>query len=147
MSESLIYRRSILINKEIIQVWDALVNPEMTRKYMFGCDVISDWKVGSPIVWKGSTDGVEYVKGTLTDIEPGKTLSFSVFDPESGDENIPSNYLTTTYMLDPAGDKTTITVTRGDYAKVNNGKKRFNDTSKSWGFVLDTLKEILENAR
>lgn len=27
-------------------VWDALVNPEKTKIYMFGCATVSDWQEG-----------------------------------------------------------------------------------------------------
>jgi hypothetical protein len=30
-----------------------MTNPEIIKQYMFGTNVISDWKEGSPIVWKG----------------------------------------------------------------------------------------------
>ena len=31
------------------QVWDALTDPDLIQKYMFGSRVETDWKVGSPI--------------------------------------------------------------------------------------------------
>lgn len=35
--EKLIVKKSILIKGDAVSVWDALINPEKTKKYMFGC--------------------------------------------------------------------------------------------------------------
>lgn len=45
------------INAQAGNVWDALINPDMIRKYMFGATVISDWKEGSKIVGKANGKG------------------------------------------------------------------------------------------
>ena len=39
------------------KVWDALVNPAIIRRYMFGTTVVSDWKEGSPVTWRGEWEG------------------------------------------------------------------------------------------
>lgn len=35
------------------EVWSALTDPTQIAKYMFGSQVETDWKEGSPIVWRG----------------------------------------------------------------------------------------------
>lgn len=52
-------KKTIILNAEISTVWDALTKPQWTKRYMFGVEVISDWKVGSPILWKGRLKGDE----------------------------------------------------------------------------------------
>jgi uncharacterized protein YndB with AHSA1/START domain len=47
-------KSSIMIDAPAAQVWDALVNPAAIKQYMFGTNVISDWKKGSSILWRGS---------------------------------------------------------------------------------------------
>jgi uncharacterized protein YndB with AHSA1/START domain len=76
MSTSLFVKNAISINASIEKVWDALVNPEQTKKYMFGCETVSDWKVGSPLLWRGIYEGKEmvFVKGIILAIETGKPL-------------------------------------------------------------------------
>ena len=49
----LIVKKSIKINSSASKVWQVLTNPELTKQYMFGCEIISDWKVGSPVIWRG----------------------------------------------------------------------------------------------
>ena len=45
------------IHASISNVWNALVDPALIKQYMFGASVSSDWKEGSPIVWKGNGRG------------------------------------------------------------------------------------------
>src|SRR5690349_289878 len=91
----------ISINAPVSKVWDALVNPEKTKQYMFGCEAISDWKPGSSLLWKGSHEGKEmvFVKGKIVIIEPNKILKYTVIDPNAPYPDIPENYLNVTYEL------------------------------------------------
>lgn len=127
-------------------VWDALTNPTLTPAYMFGCEVLSEWKVGSTILWKGKEDGVLYVKGRIVTLEPEKKLAFTVFDPNASYEDIPANYLTATYTLEAAQGTTLLTVTQGDYAAVEDGAHRYRDTlaQGGWSSVLESIKNLLE---
>jgi len=54
MNKNLTARASITINAPSARVWDALVSPEAIKQYnMFGTHVVTDWREGSPITWKG----------------------------------------------------------------------------------------------
>lgn len=50
MSQPLQIQNTITIASPASKVWDALVNPEQTKKYMFGCETVSDWKPGSHLI-------------------------------------------------------------------------------------------------
>src|SRR5262249_35309161 len=43
MDRPLVARASATTDKPVARVWDALVDPEAIRRYMFGTIVISDW--------------------------------------------------------------------------------------------------------
>ena len=148
MKNSLIVNNSILINAPASRVWDALTNPSQTRKYMFGCEAISDWKVGSPLNWRGNYEGKEmvFVKGSVLQIVPESFLAYTTIDPNSGIADIPENYLTVTYELSAQDGQTRLTATQGDYAKVGDGEKRFQDTISGGGWqpVLEAIKQMLE---
>ncbi len=77
MANELLVTSSITINAPISKVWDALINPEQTKIYMFGCEAISDWNVGSSLLWKGVWEGNEmvFVKGDIVQIEPETLLA------------------------------------------------------------------------
>jgi uncharacterized protein YndB with AHSA1/START domain len=75
MNKNLIARDSFTINAPSAQVWDALVNPEAIKQYMFGTNVVTDWGEGSPIIWKGEWQGKSYEdKGVVLQLRPGRIL-------------------------------------------------------------------------
>lgn len=150
MSNPLIVENSITINAPASKVWDALVNPEQTKKYMFGCETVSDWQVGSPLLWKGVYEGNEmvFVKGDIVAIEPGKLLVYTVIDPNSTTiPDLPENYLTVTYALAEDNGQTVLTVTQGDFATVADGEKRYTETynnGEGWNPILVQIKALVE---
>jgi uncharacterized protein YndB with AHSA1/START domain len=147
---SLVIKNNITIDAPASKVWNALVNPEQTKKYMFGCEPISDWRVGSTLLWKGQHEGKEmvFVKGSVVDIMPERFLAYTVFDPNSTIEDIPENYLTVTYELRSENGKTAFTVTQGDYDAVADGDRRFKESSNNgegWNPILVQIKKIVES--
>ena len=148
MSNPLIVKNTITINATTAKVWDTLTKPEETKKYMFGCETVSDWEQGSPLLWKGNFNGQEMVavKGIIVNIEPGKLLEYTTIDPNSGIADVPENYLTVTYELTPQNGETILTVTQGDYSKVGDGEKRYDEavSSGGWGPILVEIKKVAE---
>jgi uncharacterized protein YndB with AHSA1/START domain len=146
MAQELTVKKSISIKANVEKVWEALTSSEYTRQYMFGCDVVTDWKTGSLILWKGLADGKEvvFVKGNIVNIQPGKLLQYTAIDPNSTPEDASSIYTTVTYELTPEGEHTLLKVTQGDFSKISDGEERYNHTINGWDFVLPKLKELLE---
>ena len=146
MGQTLTVKKEIQLNADMTKVWEVLTQPGWTKKYMFGCEVESDWIAGSPILWKGTVDGkkIVYVKGTIVSIETGRLLQYTTFDPNSGMEDVPANYTTVTYSLVPEHGHTILSVSQGDYSKVADGQKRYEETLKGWDMVLENIKELLE---
>lgn len=149
MDKQLYIINSISINSTNTIVWDILTDPEQTKKYMFGCETVSDWKKGSSLLWKGSYEGKEmvFVKGNIVDIEPGKILVYTVIDPNSTMEDKPENYLTVTYKLSVENGQTVLTVTQGDYSKVADGEKRYKESynnGEGWNPILVEIKKLAE---
>ncbi len=147
--EPLIVKNTITINASLAKVWDALTNPAQTKKYMFGCEAISDWKKGSPLTWEMIYEGEPYtaVKGIILDIEPNRLLSYTTIDPHSSIADIPENYLTVTYLLTADKNKTILTVTQGDYTKVEDGENRYTEAYNNgdgWNPILVEIKNLLE---
>jgi uncharacterized protein YndB with AHSA1/START domain len=142
---------AITIQAPASKVWDALVNPAMTKQYMFGCETVSDWKKGSALLWNGEWEGkkMTFVKGSIADIQPGKFLAYTVIDPNNPAlADIPENYLTVTYSLEEKNGVTTLTVTQGDYSKVADGEKRYQESynnGEGWNPILVKIKTLVEN--
>lgn len=149
MNKPLMVKNQIVINAPAGMVWDALTNPEQTKKYMFGCETVSDWKPGSPLLWRGNYEGKEmvFVKGNIVDIKPGKFLAYTTIDPNSPIADIPQNYLTVTYDLSMEDGNTVLTVTQGDYATVADGEKRYKEAyngGEGWNPILVEIKKLVE---
>ena len=147
MSTALIIKNDIRINAPAAKIWDALVNPEQTKKYMHGCATVSDWKVGSPLLWNAMWEGREmtFVKGTIVDIYPEKYLAYTTIYP-GYIEDVPSNYATVTYALEPDNGQTKLTVTQGDYALIDKGPHKYEEAMKmgGWQSILEEIKRIVE---
>ncbi len=149
MSKELIIENSISIAASVSKVWDALTNPEQTKKYMFGCEALSDWKTGSPLLWQAHYEDKEvvFVKGFIVGIEPNKLLVYTTFDPHSTIEDIPENYLTVTYRLSENNGGTLFTVTQGNYATVAEGDRRYTEAyngGEGWNPILVEIKKLVE---
>ena len=126
-----------------------LTNPAMTRQYMFGCETVSDWNVGSELLWRGEYEGqpMVFVKGEILEIAPDTKLVYTTIDPHSNIDDKAENYLTVTYELIAEGPKTQLKVTQGDYAKVAEGERRYQEAynnGEGWNPILIEIKKLAE---
>lgn len=141
MIKGLVAKASVKIKASNDKVWDALVNPEMIRQYMFGTEVVSDWKEGSPIIWKGIWDGKSYEdKGIILKYVTKKNLEFSHFSPLTGIPDIPENYHTVIYRLTDEGDYTLVALSQDN----NATEKDREHSQKNWEMMLAGIKKLLE---
>lgn len=150
MSNSLFVKSTITINAPAAKVWDALINPEQTKKYMFGCETVSDWQIGSPLLWQAEYEGklTVFVKGEILDLQPEKLLKYTTIDPLSTIDDISENYLTVTYELISEGENTILNVTQGDYATVAEGERRYEEAynnGEGWNPILVEIKKLVES--
>jgi len=148
--EKLVVKSTITINAPSSQVWDVLTNPEKTKIYMFGCETVSDWNVGSELLWEGEYEGKKmvFVKGKIVNIEPNKLLKYTVIDPFAAYPDIPENYLNVTYELSEQDAQTTLTVIQDGFETAAEGEKRYKDTynnGEGWNPILVQIKEVAES--
>jgi uncharacterized protein YndB with AHSA1/START domain len=142
MKKPFIASASTTIDAPASRVWEAITNPEQIKKYLFDTDVISDWKVGSPIVYKGDWQGKPFEdKGQILEIEPGKRLVSTHWSPLSGVPDVPENYHKVTYQLMEKEGKTEVTILQD-----NNGSEEEKAHSEAnWKVVLEGMKKLLED--
>lgn len=82
MKNTFIAKSTTKINAFFDKVWDALVNPDKIKQYIFGTNAVSDWNEGSSIVWKGEWEGKKYEdKGVILKMELGHMIQYSHFSP------------------------------------------------------------------
>src|SRR5262245_24059498 len=136
MNRDLKVTRNILINAAKARVWEALTNPQSIRQYLYGAETITDWKVGSPIVFQGDLQGQKWQdKGTILEIEPGEHLRYSYWSGYCGLEDIQENYASVTYGLESKGDHTLLTVTQQGYASEESRQSSDN----GWKTILEKI--------
>jgi uncharacterized protein YndB with AHSA1/START domain len=140
--QDLIAKVSITIEAPTDEVWKALVDPDMIKRYIFGTQVLTDWEVGSPILWKGIWQGKTYQdKGKILKLEREQVLEYSHFSPLSGQPDLPENYHTVTIELSGQGAQTKVSL-----AQDNNPSEDDREHSEeNWGMMLKTLKDLLES--
>ena len=136
-------KKTIELNSPFEMVWEALTTSEWTRKYMFGSEVISDWKVGSDLLWKGEYEGQPFImKGKIFDINPPYKLSYSFFDPAIGLEDKEENYLEVTNELKKTDRGTLLTVITKNFL---GNETRRDHSEQAWEVALSNLKTALES--
>src|SRR4051794_21944490 len=131
-------------------VWAALTDPAKLRKFMFGAEVKSDWKIGGAITFTGEMNGKKYAdKGEIRDFEPERKLSYTHWSSTSGTEDRPENYHVVTYQLAPHGDQTDVSITQSNLSgKVTEAdRKNREQYDKTWSTVLDGLAKLVSRGR
>jgi len=142
MENNLTLELSKHIDADTATVWDALINPEKIKHWLFGTQAISDWKKGSPITYKGQWEGKQYEdRGTILAIEPEKIFKSTYWSSMSGTEDKPENYATVTYTLKKDDDGALVTLTQ-DNIKTPEAKAHLES---NWKMVLDGLKKVAED--
>jgi uncharacterized protein YndB with AHSA1/START domain len=141
ISTNHIAKAETTINASAHNVWNALTDPETIKKYMFGASVVSDWKEGSKIQWKGEWEGKSYEdKGKILILEPNKKLQYSHFSPLTGLDDIPENYHIVTIDLIEKDGQTIVTLTQDN----NPDETAKGHSEKNWKMMLASLKNLLE---
>lgn len=140
MSNNLVITNEIVIKATAAHVWDALVNPVMVKQWLFGTNVVTDWKVGSPIVWQGEWQGKTYEdKGVVLQNVPEKVLETTYWSSMSGKPDVRENYIKVKDELIPVTDGTKLVITQ-----TNNEAEASDHSGDNWKMVLSTIKKLLE---
>ena len=141
MSNTAVAKATTTVNAPASKVWDAITKPDQIKQYMFGTQVTTDWKVGSPITYKGEWKGKAYEdKGKVLEIEPRKRLVSTFWSSLAGLPDTPENYKTVRYELVPEGDRTRLTITQDN----NATQEEAQEAEQNWKMVLDGIKKLLE---
>jgi len=142
MDKKLVAKASTTIQAPAAKVWEALVTPATIKQYMFGTTVVSDFKKGSPITWKGEWQGKKYEdKGVILDLQPKRKLSYSHFSPLSGLPEKPENFHNVTIELVDRGKQTLVSLSQDN----NANEKERDHSQKNWELMLSGLKKVLES--
>jgi uncharacterized protein YndB with AHSA1/START domain len=141
MTEKYVAISTIAIEAPPSRVWSVITDPESVGELFFGSEVITDWTVGGPIIWRGEWEGKPFEdKGEIIAFEPGRRLETTHFSPLTGQPDVPENYHTLTWTLEPAGTQTVLTLMQD-----NNDSPAAAEHSKDmWDMLVATVKDIAE---
>jgi uncharacterized protein YndB with AHSA1/START domain len=123
------------------RVWTAMTDPDLVEQWMLGARVASEWRVGSRVTWSGEYEGRQYQDhGTILAAVPASVLRFTHFSPLSGRQDIPENYHTVTWTLEPDGGSTTVRLTQDN----NDSEDAAAHSAKNWQSMLEGLRRVAE---
>ena len=121
------------------KLWQALTDPEFTRRFWFGCWQESEWKTGSP--WRIMLpDGRVADSGEILEIDPPRRLVVSwrnEFKPELREEG----HSRMTYELEKQVESVKLTLIH----EMDRADSKFIEAvSSGWPMILSSLKSLLE---
>ncbi|MBS1490802.1 MAG: SRPBCC domain-containing protein [Bacteroidetes bacterium] len=128
------------IHAPLEKVWEALTNPEILKQYFFGTEMITDWKVGNPILFQGVWEGKPYQdKGEVLEYEHNKKLSYSYLSSWSGKEDLPENYLWVYYEVTSRGTTTELTIRQSNY-----NEEQAKHSEGNWAALVANMRKTIE---
>lgn len=132
---------SILVRAPREKVWDALTRPELVKRYFFGTNLVTDWKVGSPLLFRGEWDGKTYEdRGNVLSFDPMRSLSFSYWSSFSGLEDTPELRPIIRYDLEETAEGVQLTIRQSNV----DTQERADHSAANWRGVLEGLKKLVE---
>ena len=121
------------------KLWEALTSSEFSKRYWFGTELKTDWKVGSPfaLVMNGTTTDT----GEILEADRPRRLSYS-FQHALDDEMRSERPTKVVFTIEPHGRLVKLTLTHEDF---EDGSKLLDGISRGWPAILSSLKSMLES--
>jgi uncharacterized protein YndB with AHSA1/START domain len=123
------------------QLWDALTSSEFSRRYWFGTELRSDFKVGSrlALVMNGETTDT----GEILKADPPRRLSYTFrYEVNEAMRREPATKVT--FRLEAFGNLVKLTVTHEGFVE---GSQLLGAISRGWPAILSGLKSLLETGK
>jgi len=137
--------KTIIIEAAPSAVWDALTDPGLMKQWMaepeIRMEIITDWKVGGPIIIKGFHHIKFENKGTVLQFEPGKVLRYNYLSSLSRLPDNPENYSIIEFGLAPFEHHTSLTLTISNFPT----DIIFKHVDFYWRTTIVLLKKFIEN--
>jgi DNA-binding transcriptional ArsR family regulator len=141
MNERLQHVYEIYIRTTAKRLWEALTSGEMTRRYFHRTRIESDWRVGSPVVFRRE-DGSVAVEGVVKACDPPRVLEHTWnvrYDEERAGEE-PSLVRWEIEQLEGSCRLTLL-------HSFQEESKTYLEVKGGWTEILSSLKSLLETGR
>jgi uncharacterized protein YndB with AHSA1/START domain/DNA-binding transcriptional ArsR family regulator len=122
------------------RLWQALTDPALVQQYYFGSVIESDFRPGSPLIYRQAQGGRLDIEGEVIESDPPRRLvhTFAVkWDPELS-EDAPSRVA---FDIAPMGDACRLSVTHDGFAAETD---TYRSVQGGWPLILSGLKTLLE---
>jgi uncharacterized protein YndB with AHSA1/START domain len=120
------------------RLWEAIIDPEIRRKYNFGAAVDSEWTVGAPLTMGAPNAPGLLGEGEVLDVDPPHRLVHTLTALWSDDVKS-EGASRVTWEIEPVGDSCHLTVTH-DQLREGANEQIFG----GWPMILSGLKTWLE---
>jgi uncharacterized protein YndB with AHSA1/START domain len=141
--------KSVEIDASADRVWEVLTSPEHSAEWASEFSpggprlhLESDWRIGRSVLWKDDR-GTTVVGGRVTAEEHGILLAFSVLDVRRGSRPGMLD-VGITFKLTQRGDLTTLWVSQGDFAGMDDGARYRDLTDRIWDAALVKIRRRAE---
>jgi uncharacterized protein YndB with AHSA1/START domain len=123
------------------KLWEALTSSEFSRRYWFGTELKSDWKVGSKLALV--MNGTVTDTGEILEADRPQRLSYT-FKHELDDEMRNEKPSKVVFTLEQHGRFVKLTLTHEGFAE---NSRLLDGISRGWPAILSSLKSLLENGQ
>jgi uncharacterized protein YndB with AHSA1/START domain len=140
-----IVNKTVHINAPASKVWNALTNPELMKTWMSETEIniLTDWKVGSPIVIRGNLHGINFENnGTVLQYELEKILQYTHLSSLSRLPDKPENFSLLEFRLTPMENQTALTITVSNFPT----ESIYKHLAFYWSVTLEILKRLIEGS-
>jgi uncharacterized protein YndB with AHSA1/START domain len=138
MAESPKHVYEVYIRATPEEVWRALTDSELTTQYYYDNTVESDWRPGSPMIYR-NPDGTVAIECEVVEADAPRRLVHTFFFP--GTDESPSRC---TWSIEPRGDATLLTLTHDEF---DGETSTYRSVAHGWVPVLSGLKTLLETGK
>jgi len=136
--------KTIIIKASPSAVWHTLTNPDIMKQWMaepeMALEIITDWKVGNPIIIKGFHHIKFENRGTVLQFEPDKALQYNYLSSLSRLPDKPENYSIIGFGLAPIENQTSLTLTINNFPT----ETIFKHIEFYWGTTIEIMKKLVE---
>jgi len=134
--------KTINIKATPSEIWNALTKPDMIKQWMSDAEteIISDWKTGSPIIFKMNLNGKHEYKGKILQWDPGKIFQYSSWSKISRLPDKPENYTLIEFRLTPMENRTSLSITHSNLI----AKAAVEHSNYYWNIALELIRRLIE---
>ena len=128
---------SLATTKE--NIWSALTLPELTKQYMYNCQLHCSWELGSEAVWqetKSNGTFIIHVKGTLLSFQPYSLLRLKIAHQREGLNGHTSELR---FTLSPDSKGVLLTEEQDDFSTFPQAEEIYAECVSGWEYVRENL--------